>query len=148
MSDSKELPTDVDGASCPSRCYAGLRLSEWRVLRQAIDKSDALDCRFSEARHVECFTVILSLWRASLYSRDIVAWGKENCTEIDFTGFPKREERAAEYFFRAMRWACGTSEVAGNIERILCHGARRVRESVTECGPWHTLSNGTKMSQS
>lgn len=27
MSDSKEVPNDVDGASCPSRCYAALHIA-------------------------------------------------------------------------------------------------------------------------
>ena len=39
MSDSKEVPSDVDGASCPSRCYAiGDRVIATRDIWQDADE--------------------------------------------------------------------------------------------------------------
>lgn len=46
MSDSKEVPSDVDGASCPSRCYLAFSVGEWfsktirHLDRQAFDSRE------------------------------------------------------------------------------------------------------------
>jgi len=39
MSDSKEVPSDVDGASCPSRCYDAIR-EAFEPFRIALEKNE------------------------------------------------------------------------------------------------------------
>jgi hypothetical protein len=50
MSDSKEVPSDVDGASCPSRCYASIRqTTPFESLPDAISQICAAIDKFRDA---------------------------------------------------------------------------------------------------
>lgn len=63
MSDSKEVPSDVDGASCPSRCYDAIR-EAFEPFRIALEKNET-DTLGRQSKDDQVLSVFSGSWTGS-----------------------------------------------------------------------------------